>query len=282
MKVKISAGFTGVIATGSYENSRPSYSAEIEMEVPDMLPEEFVKFTDQRQKQLQEICYGNFKQDEQRQIVERINKERSDFRFYDCPVCKEKHPSVTSVIGWDTDFFMPPHELQQYASQGNLYDLQAKHFILTGEWPPVEKIEGSWADIVILKKGNLGLELNGWNFPAFLKKHPIEGMEIGKPLVSCKYKTGGTPDIRKGIYEGKKTLIDVKRTPDKAKHFKQTAAYVLLEEENGESSYEQMMLIPANDKTAQGFSKPVITTEIGQFKAMFLKDRERFRMRFGC
>ena len=35
-KVKISAGFSGVIATGSYENARPAYSVEIEYELDEI------------------------------------------------------------------------------------------------------------------------------------------------------------------------------------------------------------------------------------------------------
>lgn len=281
MKIKISASFSGVISRGSYENSRPGFSVEIEEEVDIDKQLTIGQYVEENQKALHKICYDNFKACEQQAVVERINRERKDIRFYDCPECNKKHPSVSSVIGWDSDFFMSPEKLQQYASQGNLYDLQAKHFIETRKWEPVEKIEGSWADLVILKKGDLNLTYNGWNFPEFLKKYPVECMEVGKPVVSCKYETGGTPDVRRCLYNGMETLADFKRTPDKAKHFKQLAGYVLLEEDNGEKPYEQMMLIPCNDDNKQGFSKPVITTEIAQYKAMFLKDREAFKKRFG-
>lgn len=276
MKVKVSAGFSGVIATGSYENARPSYAAELEFEMPDLLPEKVSEHISKVQKQLQDVCYGNFKSDEQKSIIERIERERKDFRWYG------EFPSVTSIINWDADFFVSPEELTQYAAQGSLIDAQVKHFIRTGAWEKIEKIEGTWADMVIVKQGNLGLSLNGWDFPAFLKKYPLEKIEIGKPVVSQKHRFGGTSDIRICYFEGKKTLADVKRTPEKVKHFKQCAAYVIAEEENGESPYEQLMLIPLNDKTDQGYSKPVITSEIGQYKDMFLRDRENFRKRFGA
>jgi len=274
LKLKISSGFSGVISTGSFENSRPSYTAEIECEVPDMLPEQTSEYVKKVQNQLQEVCYLNFKADEQKHIVERITKARNDFKFYG------SFPSVTSIINWDMDFFVNPDELVQYAAQGNLIDLQSKHFIETGVWEALEKIEGTWTDLVIVKQGSLGLSLSGWNFPAFLKKHPLEKMEIGKPVISKEHKFGGTPDIRVCYYEGKKTLADIKRTPDKLKHFTQISAYIMAEEENGESPYEQMMLIPLNDKTEQGFSKPMVSTEIAQYKSMFLKKREEFKKRF--
>ena len=278
MKIKISAGFSGVISKGAYENARPSYSAEIEFEMSEEMqfkPDFVLETIRANQEQLQGVCYGNFRQDEQKAVIERIERERKDFPLYG------EFPSVTSIINWDADFFIPPAELQQYASQGNLIDIQAKHFIKTGIWETIEKIDGTWADMVIIKQGSLGLASSGWDFPAFLKKYPLEKMEIGKPVISQKYKFGGNPDIRICWFDGKKTLADVKRTPEKIKHFKQCAAYILAEEENGEKPYEQMMLIPLNDKTDQGFSKPVITAEIGQYKNMFIRDREQFRKRFG-
>ena len=278
MKVKISTSFSGVIATGSYENTRPSYAVEFEAEIDDMLPEQFQDYVRKNQEILQKICYNNFKLDEQRQIVERITKERSDMRFYD------GYPSVTSILNWDADFFLPPQDLQQYASQGALNHAQVAEFIRTGEWKPVKDIEGTWADIVIVSQGSLKLGLNGCNFPAFLKKYPLEKMENGKQIKSDKHKFGGTPDIRICYYEGKKTLADVKRTPDKIKNMKQISAYILAEEENGESPYDQMMIIPLNDKTDQGFSKPILVEgrdKIKQYQEMFLRDRENFKKRFG-
>lgn len=275
MKVKIPVGFTGVIATGSYQNARPSYGAEIELEVADDKAAALAAI-DEWQKDLQKVCYRNFKQDEQTQTIERIQKERRDFRIY-----QGGNPSVTSILNWDADFWVTAVQLQQYASQGQLCHAQVAEYIKTGEWKPVEKIDGTWSDLVIVKKGELQLPISGWSFPDFLKKYPIKKMECGEPIVSNEHRFGGTPDIRVCYYEGKKTLADVKRTSQKLKDFKQIAAYIIAEEENGESPYEQMMIIVLNDKTKQGFSKPIISTEISQYKQMFLKDRENFRKRYG-
>lgn len=270
MKIKISSSFTGVINRGSYENSRPGFAVEVEFETDDPVD------VSQRQKELQKICYDNFKICESQAIIERIQKERVDIRFYG------DYPSVSSIVNWDADMFLPPEKLQQYASLGNLFHAQAAHFLKTGEWKKAEDIEGTWSDLVIVRKGDLKLEVGGWDFPSFLKKYPVEKMEAGEPKTSHKHKIGGTPDVRKCFYQGKKTLADFKRTPDKLKNFKQIAGYVLLEEDNGEEPYEQLMIIPANDKTEQGFSKPIVTTEVQQYKTMFLKDREAFRKRFGA
>lgn len=274
MKVKISAGFSGVIATGSYQNARPSYMAEVETEIPNN--EVLSATVDNYQKVLQGICYRNFKQDEETQTIERIQRERKDFRIY-----QGSFPSVTSILNWDADFWVTAIELQQYASQGSLVHAQVVEYIKTGEWKPVEKIDGTWSDLVIIKKGELQLPISGWSFPDFLKKYPVEKMVCGEPIISNEYKFGGTPDIRVCCYEGKKTLADVKRTSQKLKDFKQIAAYIIAEEENGESPYEQMMIIVLNDKTKQGFSKPIISTEISQYKKMFLVDRANFKKRYG-
>jgi len=273
MRIKISAGFSGVIATGSFANARPSYGAEIEFETDD---NEYLVCVDHHQKKLQEICYQNFKQDEQTQTIERIQRERNDFRVY-----AGGFPSVTSIINWDADFWVTAVELQQYASQGSLIHAQVEEYIKTGQWIPVEKIDGTWSDLVIIKKGSLQLPVSGWSFPDFLKKYPVEKMVCGESIISKEHKFGGTPDIRVCYYEGKKTLADVKRTPQKGKDFKQIAAYIIAEEENGESPYEQMLVIPLNDRTQQGFSKPKISTEISQYKQLFLTDRKNFRRRYG-
>jgi hypothetical protein len=270
MKIKVSAGFSGVISTGSYENTRPSYTAEVELDGN-------LEEIEGLQKKLQEICYQNFKRDEQAQIVERIEKERKDLRIID------GMPSVTSIIGWDADFFCNQDELVQYAAQGNLIDLQAKNYISTGKWDPIEKIDGSWVNLVIVKKGSLGLATSGWDFPGFLKKFPLEKMEVGRFLKSEKHKFCGTSDIRKCFHNGKKYLCDIKRTMDKVKNGKQCSAYIMLEEEAGEPEYDGFMIIVLNDKTEQGFSKPWIVerSEVKQFQEMFLNDRENFKKRFG-
>lgn len=274
MKIKVSAGFSGVISVGSFENARPSYTAEVDVDFDGTI-DEAKHAVEVYQKILQDVCQSNFRGDEQRLIVERIQRERADFRFYD------GLPSVTSIIGWDADFHVPPQELAQYAAHGSLYHLQVENYIKTGKWEDVEKIEGSYVHLVVVKQGSLGLTWNDWNFQAFLKKYPFEKMEVGVPVKSLKHQFGGTPDISFCIYDGKRTLADVKRTPDKVKHFQQCAAYIIALEESGAEPFEQMALIPASGKTEQGFSKPVVSTEIAQFKSMFLKTREQFKKRFG-
>ncbi len=285
MKVKISAGFSGVIATGSYENARPSYIAEVETELN--TTEEISLL----QRDLQKICYDNFKRDEEIQTVERINKQRADFHWIEIPEIGKKVPSVTSCIGFDSDYFVSPEELQQYASQSNIAHAQVAEYISTGKWVEPKMIKDCWSDIVICSKGSLKLPLEGWDFLNFLEKFPISKMENAKQSYNIEYLYGGTPDFFgipkgwnkiKGYEEVKEvpTVFDIKRTKSTMSNGKQLSAYAKMK---GNEKIEQGIIVELNAKTQQGWSKPEFYDKEkleGYFK-MFLKDREAFKKRFG-
>lgn len=284
MLIKVASSYSGKIATGSYENASPFFSAEIEVGLTDQVvkdgssPEQVI---DTMQKKLQEICYQNFKAAEHKAIIEKIQKERSDFRWYEAKDIGTI-PSVTSIIGFDSDFGIPPGELQQYASQSQICHAQVTHYILTGEWVDPEKLGEIWADLFILKKGNLMLEAGGWDFPGFLQKYPITEMRNGVALINKEKKYGGTPDFY-GMpnFNGAKrvkSICDVKRTVDKVKAFMQMAAYAKCP---GNEDIEQMIIVPLNNKTEQGFSKPVVSCEIDKYNEMFLRKRADFEKVYG-
>lgn len=288
MKIKVSASYSGVIATGSYENSRPGYACEIEMELDPKVPID--PAIEGMQKRLQDICYKNFMSDAERQTIEKINKQRQDFHWIPLPDGRLA-PSVTSIIGWDQDFFCSPEELGQYAAQGNIIHKQVEQFILTAKWLQPKEIDDCWTDLVILKQGALQLPTEGWDFPGFLKKFPIRDLKVCKQSYNLEHFYGGTPDFE-GIPEWSKikgyedvpelpTLFDAKRTKTVIKNGKQLAGY------KGMVGYEhikQGAVVELNDKTAQGFSKPEFYSEekLGGYWKMFLKDRvESFKKRFG-
>lgn len=280
MKIKISAGFSGVIPTGNYANSKPSFAAEYEVEVPDS--SDIKKIVEVGQSELHKICYDKFRSVSEQAKIEFIQTQKSSIRFHE--YVKEngeidRYPSVSSVAYFDREFGISEHELNQYASQGTLADIQCRHYLSTGEWIAVDKIKGSEIDLLVLKNGNLKLEPCEFNFPAFIEKYEIKELKEGKLVFSHKHRFAGTPDIRSCIYEGKKYLADWKRTPEKSQ-FKQLAGYVIAEEENGEPSYDGLMLIGVNPKTKQGFSQPMTTLEIGAWKDAFLKARSDFKKLF--
>jgi len=282
MKIKISSSFSGVISRGSYENSRPGFQVDVEGDLSSMkLPEETVDETiDRWQKQLQKTCYENFKACEEQAIVERIQKERADIRIK--VIDGKPYPSVTSIIGFDADMYCSPEELAQYAAQSNLCHAQVADYIETGVWKEAKDVPGTWTDIVIVTKGSLKLECNGWSFPNFLEKHPIRAMANAPRSINEEHVYCGGPDFT-GIpkFDGAQevfTVFDVKRTADKVKNFKQMAAYAKMK---GYENVKQMVIVPLNNKTQQGFSKPIVETRIDQYFEMFLKDREAFKKRFG-
>jgi len=279
MKIKVSASFTGVISRGAFENSRPGFAAEVEMELAEGT--ELLPLTNTVQKDLQKICYDNFKACEEQAIIERVNREFQNTRWYTDEQGK-KVPSVTSVIGFDADMYCTPEQLAQYAAQSNICHAQVEHYIKTGEWKEAKDTPGTWADIVIVKKGQLALDTEGWSFPDFLKKYPIKDLKNAKSSINETHKYGGTPDFE-GVPDFKgadplPSLCDVKRTVDKIKNFKQISAYCKMK---GNEHIKQMIIVPLNNKTEQGFSKPVVETRIDQYFEMFLKDRENFARRFG-
>jgi len=273
--IKITGGISGVIATGSFQNLRPTFSWEETIEDCEMTDIEITE----RIKELYGKSFAMLKEAEQKAIVERIQRERQDLRI----ILSDKGnllPSVTSIIGYDADFFVSPEELTQYASQGNIIHSKVTHFINTKEWVLAKALQDVWTDIVILTKGNLKLEVDIGDFPEFLKKYPISGMTVGTRFMYDDEGYCGTPDFI-GIPDFKEalkipTMFDVKRTPDVIKNGMQLAAYCKY------YKLKQAIVVPLNDKTAQNFSKPVIYDEkkLEGYFQMFKNKQKEFKQRY--
>ena len=270
-KVIIEASFSGVLPTGSYANMRPGFSASMEFEQEFQTQDEVNMVIETAQQELQGICYLNFEMQANKAKIMKIQEDRKDFRFYTLETGEEV-PSVTSILNYDSEFLIDSEELKQYASQGNIIHAQVAEFIKTGEWKKPQEIEGTTPDLFILKKGNLNLSLDGWDFQAFLKKYPIENLKNGEIVINEKERYGGLPDGY-GLVGGIFTIFDIKRTPEKTKNFMQMAAYA----KGSGQPIQQMMIIPLNDKTEQGFSKPIISTDIDKYYELFLYKRREFK-----
>jgi len=282
-ELKISSGFQGVLPTGSYSNMRPSFSAEITYSFDGTDVEGEIK---KQQTMLQDICFKKFQAIAEQARIDLVKSQKANIRFHTIKDEEGKEiqvPSVSSIASFDVDLpDMPEHELQQYASQGNLADLQCRHYLSTGAWETdLVKIPETFTDLRVLSNGNLKLEPLIFNFPAFVEKFKVSGMVEGKFCSSLKHKFAGTPDIQVLIMDGKKYLADWKRTPVKG-HFRQLAGYVIAIKEMypDEAPFDGLMLIGVKSDTAQGFSKPMISTEVAQWEAAFLKARENFKKLF--
>jgi len=275
MKItEVSASFSGVIATGSYQNIKPSYSMSVELDSEDNAQKVF--------KSMRDMLRNIFKEEEQQAIVERIQKEREDLRFLPSPKTGKLLPSVTSIINYDADFFVSPQDLTQYCSQGNCIDARVKHFVKTGEWVAAKDIKDLWTDIVILTKGSLKLSLDAGDFPSFLEKYPLNDLKVGERFFNDELGFTGETDLM-GIPNKIKdaldipTVFDVKRTPSKIKNGLQLSAYCR------NYGIKQGIIIPLSNKTEQGFSKPIIYNEEslnGYFK-MFQAKQKAFKKRYG-
>lgn len=275
MKIKVSAGFSGKIPTGSFQNMSPSFSAEVEYEIPSdgaTLPLEIINAD---QKLLHRIAYENFKIVAEVAKVEKIKNDLKGFRFYKTE--RGEYPSVTTIIDPEYRPFVGEDELAVAIAEGNICHARAAHFIKTGQWVDPKTLEGVTPDRMLLK----GKFIDNWDFPAFLKKYPLENMQNGRTLVNHEHRYAGTHDMDCLITDKNGThvvIADFKRTPDKHKNFTQMAAYAKCE---GMEKIGMMMIIPTNPDNTQGFSKPIVSTDIDKYFELFLDKRAIFKEMYG-
>ena len=281
--IKINASVSGVLPTAPYGNLKPGFMIEETIEDEGKAFDNYKNdvYLKERARELYDIAYGLLKEVENNAIIERIERERADLRFVASPTSGKMLPSVTSIINYDADFFVPAEDLRQYASAGQITHSRVAEFIKTGEWKDAKDISDVWTDLIVVTKGSLKLPLNTGNFPIFLQKYPIEKMENGYRGFDDKVGYCGEPDIF-GIPQFKeaeqiKSIIDIKRTASKIKDGIQVALYCNL------FNLEQGIIIPLNDKTSQGYSKPIIYDKksLEGYYKMGLEKRESFRRRYG-
>jgi hypothetical protein len=267
---EIVASYSGKISTGRYENESPFFSIKEEWTNADK------EFIISRQKLLNQLCYDRFTECANRSLVDRLKEQYHHLRFY--MFNGIQLPSVTSIIGWDKDFFMAPEELAQYAARGTIIHKQVEIFLKTDKLIPPEEIPEVFPQYVTMTKGSLKLTLDGFNFVSFFEKNPIELIDTEKQVVNLDKKYSGRMDI-KAKFNGKVSIMDVKTgTVDETECFKQLAAYA---KGSGNSDVSQLVIIPINNKTKQGFSEPKVTSDIEKYFSLFLEDRKKFEERFG-
>lgn len=281
----ISTSFTGKINTGSYENESPFYS--ISETYADLLTDQEIKL---RQSALHKYCYDQFKKHEEQAKIERIQREYQSIRFYEVDEGRS-YPSVTSIIGWDADFFMPTEQLQQHCSRGSIIDRQIQIYLETGVWKEPKEIPEIYPDLKIVSAGNLKLELDDSNFIGFYEKYPFKNISCQNLHINDEFEYAGTSDIigvieskNKGAWEKVEgvifdvpTIFDVKcGAMDKTKFMKQVTAYAQCDKD-----IKQVGIIHLNKENKSGFSRPVICDDLNKYWSLFLDDRDKFRKRYG-
>jgi len=282
--VEVTASFTGVIPTGEYENEKPLFSLKA------LCTGYSVEEAQELQQQLFDVCRAKFQEAQTRSNIRRLEKIRQDLRFYP----PEQYPSVTSIIGWDDDFYISPDQLAQYGARGSIVHTQIEDYcrqLINGKepvWHNPKDIPECYPDLVMLKKGSLGLKYDDVNFLGFLEKYPMQFLKLEQVVKNHQDKYAGRQD-GKVIPEGKEwekigvkpepTLIDYKTgSIDKRKCFKQLTAYWHCHENE---DVRQAVIIPLTNKTQQGFSKPIVLNDKDKYWSLFLKDRKLFKDRFG-
>lgn len=278
MKIKVSSSFGGKVSTGSFENSSPFFSAEVELTVKE--GSDVLAKISELQDAIQSQCQSRFKLVAEQLSIERLEKERKEIRFYKSPSGK-KLPSVTSIIPTiNFDFYgIDNDELAEYSAQGNITHARIAHYIDSGKWVNPKELEIAWADIHALKTGKLGLDPDNCDFQAFLEKYPIENLKNCEAIFNEEHGYAGTPDFT-GIPSFKgadpiPSVCDAKRSVDKVKNFKQMSAYAKC------LGVKQMIIVPLNNTTAQGFSKPIVSADVDGYFEMFLSDLAKFKKRYG-
>lgn len=271
-EVEIVASYSGKIATGRFENEAPFFSIK-ETWTGDVNINEKIQVLSQK-------VYGYFVECEQRSLVDRIMAERKDIRFYDAGSGK-KYPSITSVIGWDKDFFISAEDLVQYAARGTIVHKQVEIFIETGVWKPAKDIVELRREYIVVKKGKLQLELEGYHVDKLIKNLELETHDTETVSFNNEYGYAGRRDW-KGLVQGTKTLIDFKTSAqlDKSSVLQQLAAHLFCPDNK---DVEQVIAVPLNT-TALGYGKPLIMQrkEMNEWFKLFLKSREDFKYRFNC
>lgn len=288
--IEISASFTGKISTGQFENESPYFAAKETVEMDN----EFVDtdtYIDIRQKALKEICYNQFKQHAEIAYQEKVAKSYANIRFYDAGN-GQKYPSVTSIIGMDDNFFMPPDELSQYGARGTVIHKQIELFLKDGVWREPKDIPEVAFAVMTVIKGTLGLQLDDVNFVNFYRDYPFVVIAQEKEIINHEHKYGGRLDLLvtidaknpgkwdkiEGIQYDTPTILDVKTsaTLDHLKGFTQQAAYAMTD-----PAVKQIGLIHLTKDNVCGYAKPKVSNKIEHYWSIFLNKRGQFSQRYG-
>jgi len=272
--IEISRTFGGVISEAPYENSRPSFTDTIHVDLNKKDNEEEIR--ELYGNKLSESVMRHFdllKNNLKAQLVE-LQFRKIRFREKD----GKKYPSVTSITDWSKDFHVSEIDLTQYASRGTIIHYMVQKFIETGQWLTLREVaeQGLREDATILFRGGLQLKIEDCSheefFEQFGKDFTFDEFEV--EVFNDQYLYSGRYDAR-GTFQGIPSIIDFKTGA--SWDFKQLAAYA-----NCLDGIEQLVICPVGPNgNKTGVKKPVVTKNIKGAFDNFLKDRAEFQKRFG-
>jgi hypothetical protein len=276
---EISVSYSGKIALPHFNNRDPFFG--IKETYPGALTDEFIN---QRHEELQQMCVKKFIEAQKLLTAPADTTTKPKTKFEPIPkghriyICDgKKYPSVTTIIGDNVKFFVPDEHLKQLAARGTIIHKLCEIYVTEGIWKKPEDVPEIANELKIVSEGDSKLDMSGYNFPGFRAKFPFQ-------LISCETKVknndmmyAGTQDLKVTV-NGVVTLYDVKSgKPPKEQTFMQLAAYAKC---HGNEDVAQLGIIYLGGNK-QGFSTPVMTTEIDKYFNMFRIERETYKNKYG-
>lgn len=264
-----------LVSTGPFENQTVFQSFKEVLEGD---------FTDEQLQEIQrdkfnKFCVKPIELQEQELSIKAIEKEFKHLRILACPLCFKKHPSITTVRDFDSKgFYCSEQQLDIAIALGMIADIKCRHYVETGKWVPAKEIEACWPHLVTIK--GTGEDADAFKFDAFLKKYPLKDLKNGERFFNCEMEITSEPDLLAtpvdwDIAESVPSVLDYKRNVDKLSAFTQMSVIAK------HYGLTQMIAIPVNGDTAQGFSKPVVSKDVNGYFEIAMDKRRKFRKRYG-
>ena len=274
MDVTISDERGGVFSTGGeFENERHKPSISITFKDANWT----WKDIEERQKFLSEFLQEEMRRREAESWQKSLEKRISDIKWY--PISNGlKFASVTSIINEvnPIKWWVDDHQRRGLAARGQAGDIVLQQFFKTGIWMDPKLIPEAYRWVEIMKTEKI--QFNG-NLPAWYEKYQPKFTKGHFIVINHEYRYAGEPDLS-GTLSNITTLFELKWFyPDekaRVRAFKQLAAYAMAMD----IPPEQLCIISIHDKAKQGYSAPIVTTDIQAYWEMFLQDRSEFKKMF--
>jgi len=273
MKVtKVSAELSGVISIAAYENLRPGFGMEIELDEGED-PKEVFEIA-------RKVLREQFQREGNVAKVDLIEIQYEKLRFY--PRNGKKYPSITSVLGWDDDWRLSDDHLGQYSSRGKIVHKMCYEYfkVLDNKrvriWIDPMECKEIEEDVINVITGSLGLSWKDCTYKKFVEKfeNDIVVYAMEEVVYNDEWEMAGTLDIR-GLFKDKKSIMDWKTGTYK---MPQLAGYAISSKEK----QEQLVVLPVGPTSNKsGYKNPIICTDIEREWKILIKAREKFRRRFG-
>lgn len=289
--IHIGVELGAVVSSGPYENLKPHFNFSITykdvIEFPGTQFEKDLGEVETAQKIAYERLFKQVEYVEKQAHQKAVEKFHKSIKWYTFEKTGERWPSVTSVIDFANpiDWFVSKEKLRGLAARGQVVDIVLQEFIKEylkdgkSHWKTPEDIPECLRHITIMH--DMDYEIEG-NLPAFVDKFDVKFVSGHETVMNAKDKYGGQPDCCATFgNDSTIVLVDLKSfNPDekgRIRTLKQTAAYAMA----CKVKPDKIGIMPIHGNNQQGYSKPVIESDIAKYYKMFMADRKVFFDTFG-